>query len=76
MRVEMKKIYEAAIILLSTLGWWGFVYPELCLTEDVYEEKTEAEWVFGEIRIKSRIVEYVYQVKEKAVMEKRLENDR
>ena len=96
----MKKIYETAVILLGTIGWWGFVYPELCLTEDVYEqeyeddkveEETENEmsenseeetqssgiweriwddgyrsgWQMGEIRIKSRLAEYVYQVKEK-----------
>lgn len=110
----MKKILETAVILLGTIGWWGFVYPELCLTEDVYEQtcedvgtegnsedmlqdvengmpgKTESRipekgreetavsgvwenirtdgyhgWQVGKIRIKSRLAEYVYQVKEK-----------
>lgn len=71
----MRKVYEAALILFGTLGWWGFVYPELCLTEDVYEERTEAEWELGEVRIKSRITEYVYQVKENAVLENKLKRD-
>ena len=70
----MRKLYETAVILFGTLGWWGFVYPELCLTEDVYEEKSE--WESGEICIKSRIAEYVYQVKENALTEKRIENDK
>lgn len=111
MRVIMKKIYETAIILFGTLGWWGFVYPDLCLTGDVYEQEadgqeeeteisdgideTKAEcemdlqklvpelkeagnrqseggentpeegWQVGRVRIKSRIMEYVYQVKKK-----------
>ncbi|MDE7334525.1 MAG: hypothetical protein K2O16_20295 [Lachnospiraceae bacterium] len=111
----MRKLFETAVILLGTIGWWGFVYPELCLTEDVYEQayeddETEANienkalesengvsgksesripegggeeaypsgvreyawtdvyqsgWQVGKIRIKSRLAEYVYQVKEK-----------
>ena len=45
----MRKIYETAVILIGTLGWWGFVYPELCLTQDLflrqdaYEQESEAE---------------------------------
>ena len=86
----MRKIYEAALILIGTLGWWGFVYPDMCLTEDVYEQEYEEEqlmnskqasaraemssadaaedakteqlgWKIGNIRIKSRLVEYLYQ---------------
>lgn len=37
----MKKLMETAVILLGTVGWWGFVYPELCLTQDVYEQAYE-----------------------------------
>lgn len=98
-RVEMRKIYETAVILIGTLGWWGFVYPELCLTEDAYEQEAEAEkseaedakagmetdreqeagqaerfweegFKIGDLRIKSRAAEYVYQVKEKDMTEK------
>ena len=33
--------------MLVALGWWGFIYPELCLTEDTFqilqEEGTELE---------------------------------
>lgn len=64
----MRKIYETAVILIGTLCWWGFVYPELCLTEDAYEQEAEAEdagFKVGELRIKSRAAEYVYQVREK-----------
>lgn len=37
----MKKLIETAVILVGTIGWWGFVYPELCLTQDVYEQAYE-----------------------------------
>ncbi len=70
----MRKLYETAVILLGTLGWWGFVYPELCLSDDVYEEK--AEWEPGTIYIKSRVAEYVYQIEENTAVEKRAENDK
>lgn len=81
--IWMRKILEAAVLLVGTLGWWGFVYPELCLTGDVYEQEydgeadaemppekgqakegenmSEAEKTSGTIRIKSKILEYVYQ---------------
>lgn len=39
----MRKLYEAVVILMGTVGWWGFVYPDLCLTEDVYEQEYEEE---------------------------------
>lgn len=94
----MRKIYETAIILIGTLSWWGFVYPELCLTEDAYEQEAGADaegvpcgrqmtrkeekaapgeqqseegsfwetgFQVGELCIKSRAAEYVYQVSEK-----------
>lgn len=90
----MRRIYETALILIGTIGWWGFVYPDMCLTEDVYEQEYEEEyeeeqlmnlgqvsakaemsavdaaedakteqsgWKIGNIRIKSRLVEYLYQ---------------
>ncbi|MBD5548988.1 MAG: hypothetical protein HDQ97_16650 [Lachnospiraceae bacterium] len=93
----MRKLYETALILIGTIGWWGFVYPDMCLTEDVYEQECEEDqteidaselmnpeqmpvrremssadaaedtglvqsgWKIGDIRIKSRIVEYLYQ---------------
>jgi len=106
----MRKIYEAAVLFLGTLGWWGFVYPELCLDGEVYEETVreqdpseepsgetgapraeegragaaafketadsrETGWQLGEIRIKSRLVEYVCQIKENAIKEKRLNDE-
>ena len=37
----MKKLYETALILFGTLGWWGFVYPDLCLTEETCEQEYE-----------------------------------
>lgn len=78
----MKKICEAAILLIGTLGWWGFVYPDLCLTEETCEQEYEGakdyeenlpvngemakparkiKEISGTIRIKSRLLEYVYQ---------------
>lgn len=103
----MRKLWEAAVLFLGTLGWWGFVYPELCLDGEAYEEETQAEesrqgqvvsqerlgrtragadfkreeaswemgWQLGEIRIKSRLVEYVCQIKEDAIEEKRLDDE-
>lgn len=43
---SMRKIYEAAVLLVGTIAWWGFVYPDMCLTEDAYiahEEEWEQE---------------------------------
>ncbi len=39
----MKRICEAAILFIGTFGWWGFVYPELCLTEETYEQEYEGQ---------------------------------
>ncbi|MBQ8597833.1 MAG: hypothetical protein IJ409_08595 [Lachnospiraceae bacterium] len=49
----MRRILETSVILLGTLGWWGFVYPELSLLETSYEveydESAEGEFFcFGE----------------------------
>ncbi len=88
----MKKIYETAVILIGTLGWWGFVYPELsavtevCEQEIGTEDEEEDEMLSfsekvteslgnrgiksGDIRIKSRLLEYVYREKEKEESEK------
>lgn len=67
----MRKILETAIILIGTLGWWGFVYPELCLTEEnkeaVAEECGDEEYEAKEpqkVCIKSRLFEYVYEIRE------------
>ena len=79
--MRMRKICEAVAILIGTVGWWGFVYPDLCLTADTceaYEEDAEESdpvweipgleepvWEIGGIRIKSRVIEYVYQERPK-----------
>lgn len=41
----MKRILETAMLLMGTLGFWGFVYPEFSLTEENYrtEESCETE---------------------------------
>lgn len=80
----MRRIFETAVILAGTLGWWGFIYPELCMTEGTCEtvseeneipEETDLSGKYrdideffagkGNIRIKSRAIEYLCQVKEK-----------
>ena len=74
----MRRVFESAVILIGTLGWWGFVYPELCLTWETCQEQeapddgisledfTEAfAGRSGRICIKSRIIEYLYEEKEK-----------
>lgn len=88
----MRHIFETAVIFVGTLGFWGFVYPELCMTEgtcetvsieedcagteDVKEPAGAGTDVYdflngsGEIRIKLKSVEYLYQVKEKIVGKK------
>lgn len=118
----MRKLYETAIILVGTLGWWGFVYPELSMTEEAYVQEAESQeqqaerevkeeqraesqeqdaerkvqkeqdtgcglesigeslagagLQIGDIRIKSRLAEYVYQVKEFSMTEKEAEDDK
>ena len=106
----MRRICEAAFLFVGTLGWWGFVYPELCPGGEVYEEEAyegeapekgiheqeaaqgrdvravfegcekpwnfrESGWQLGEIRIKSRLAEYVCQIRENAAEEKRLDDE-
>ena len=106
----MRRICEAALLFVGTLGWWGFVYPEHCPVEEVYEEEAyeeesheeeshrqkagegrdakavfedrespwnfqESGWQLGEIRIKSRLAEYVCQIRENAAEEKRLDDE-
>ena len=73
----MKRILETAVLLMGTLGFWGFVYPELCLTGDAILTDAEDDGVMcvediydfldGEekICIKLKTMEYLYQVKEK-----------
>lgn len=120
----MKGFYETAVILIGTLGWWGYVYPELSMAPQAYVQEREetgddrertgddrkragddrekagtdrkragkqhgeegtTEGILeslgntgikvGEIRIKSRIAEYVYQVKEETAAKKGAEDD-
>ena len=71
----------------ATIGWWGFVYPELSAVTEEYVLESAKEETNGEspasfvemlvnglgdtgiksgnVRIKSRIMEYLYQGKEK-----------
>lgn len=75
----MRRVLETAMILMGTLGFWGFVYPEFCLTQETCQvEECEDEISEGEeeICIKSRFLEYVYLVKEKTDREKDDNNDR
>lgn len=39
----MRRILERAVILMGTLGFWGFIYPELCITESAYETEAAEE---------------------------------
>ena len=71
----MRRVLETAVILMGTIGWWGFVYPELCLTWETCEasgEEAEYDGITdqfagpgGKFCIKSEVVEYLYQEKEK-----------
>lgn len=84
----MKQYLGVTLLLIGTMGWWGFVYPELCLTPEYCEtaekmdekdseiaqikewqkEKTQSlqeEEETEKIRIKSRLYEYICQVREK-----------
>lgn len=63
----MKKLLELALLLLGTCGFFGFLYPELILTEDnfVIEAEDFEEWdqqtilqmKKEEIQIKFKIIE-------------------
>lgn len=45
----MRRVLETAVLVFGTLGWWGFVYPELSVTTGACEviqedaEKKETE---------------------------------
>ena len=41
--MSMKKVLETAMILMGTLGFWGFVYPEFCLTEETCRVESAEE---------------------------------
>lgn len=94
----IRRVVETAAIVFGTLGWWGFVYPELCLLESSYEEEyvSDDEEVQSredgviitlpraghedggevrEVRIKSKIAEYVYQVRNREA-EKEVKDDK
>lgn len=64
----MRKLWETAVILMGTIGFWGFVYPELTMPEEAYEvvEGFQEE----PISIKSWVIEYLYQVREQTDREK------
>lgn len=113
----MRRFLEAVFIVVVTLGWWGFIYPELSMVTESSVQETEAEAqeaeaktqeaeakmqdesaqtpgeksfrgeeaassvkigeklgsagvVSGNLRIKSRLAEYLYQGKEKDKIEK------
>ena len=74
---------QTAVILIGTLGWWGFVYPELsAVTESasfaarLIKDLGNTGIKSGNVRIKSRIMEYLYQRKEKETTEKESGYDR
>ena len=85
----MKKVLETAMILMGTLGFWGFVYPEFCLTEETYKVETVDEYESADggefaagyedadgyetsedgtkknqIVVKSKLLEYLFSIKE------------
>lgn len=80
----MRKFWEAAVIMVGTLGWWGFIYPELSVTEaetagfaaenTAGDIESDMESDVKEIRIKSKLAEYVCEIKEK--QEKDLNHDK
>jgi hypothetical protein len=79
----MRRILETAVLLMGTAGFWGFVYPELCITEEAYaveegEEEALSDFLAkdGEIRIKWKSMEYIYGIKEKLDSKKDKRNDR
>ena len=51
-KFEKRKILEAAILLAGVVSFWGFLYPELSLTED------------EDIQIQSFIVTQIKELKE------------
>ena len=77
----LKKILEYGLLIAGMAAYFGFVYPELILPEDAYllveEEGAEYQIPYEDedgqeqpVRIKWRLAEYVYQVKEKIVNKK------
>ena len=49
----MKKYFEAGLMILCAAGFFGFIYPELCLTTDtviVIENEMEDESDYDLIR--------------------------
>lgn len=45
MKKSHRKIFEMAVLLTGTVNFWGFLYPEFSMAEDV--------------RIKSKVLEYI-----------------
>ena len=48
----MKKFYETAIIFIGTLGWWGFVYPELSAVTETCVQETDEDMDADEGRMR------------------------
>lgn len=103
----IRRVLETTAVIIGTLGWWGFVYPELCLLETSYEEEIQEDeeepedqqtkrvsfknkekedfkviitlpesdcGAEKEVHIKSKIAEYVYQIRSREA-EKDNQND-
>ncbi len=77
----MKRFLGTVMLFTMTLGWWGFVYPELCLTPEECQEQAmissdecqrrqmsapQENERDETIRIKSRLYEYICEHKEAA----------
>lgn len=39
----MRRFLEAALIVVVTFGWWGFIYPELSMVMESCVQEAEAE---------------------------------
>lgn len=70
----MKRVAEIFILSIITIAWWGTFYPNLSLSRDICKVVYEDSWdreeyntgdinIFnakpGQVRVKSRIVEYL-----------------
>lgn len=68
----IKKLYEAALLFVGTLGWWGFVYPELCPDGEVYREEVLQEETSQEERAQEETDKNVPELRaEEAMRESR-----
>lgn len=44
----MRRFYETAIIFIGTLGWWGFVYPDLSAVTETCVQETDEDGYMDE----------------------------